>query len=165
MRECEKKGYDDMQQRMMKSNKGWTIVFDVLFLTLIISSLYMLYSISLLNGIENKLRLVGTIVIVVIVVLLILLSIRSILKHKKKQRIFLAGFIILYSGMLIFLASNIHAVIEKLGRVSTTTTTYSASLVTLNNNKAESISDIGSASIGMLKTKIVWRAINSQKKL
>lgn len=151
MRECEKKGYDDMQQRMMKSNKGWTIVFDVLFLTLIISSLYMLYSISLLNGIENKLRLVGTIVIVVIVVLLILLSIRSILKHKKKQRIFLAGFIILYSGMLIFLASNIHAVIEKLGRVSTTTTTYSASLVTLNNNKAESISDIGSASIGMLK--------------
>jgi hypothetical protein len=42
MIECEKKGYDDMQQRMMKSNKGWTIVFDVLFLTLIISSLYML---------------------------------------------------------------------------------------------------------------------------
>jgi len=151
MRECEKKGYDDMQQRMMKSNKGWTIVFDILFLTLIISSLYMLYSISLLNGIENKLRLVGAIVIVVIVVLLILLSIRSVLKHKKKQRIFLAVFTVLYSGVLVFLASNIHIVIEKLGRVSTTTTTYSASLVTLNNNKAENIDDIGSASIGMLK--------------
>lgn len=151
MIECEEKGYDDMQKRMMKSNKGWTIIFNILFVILIISSFYMLYSISLLNGIENKLRLIGTIVIIVIAALFIFLSILSILKHQKKRRIILAVLIIFYSGILIFLAANIHTVIEKLGRVSTTTTTYSASLVTLNSNKAENIDDIGSASIGMLK--------------
>lgn len=140
-----------MQKKMMKSNKGWTIIFNILFVILIISSFYMLYSISLLNGIENKLRLIGAIGIVVIAFLLIILSMRSVLKHQKKRRIILALFVLLYSGILVFLAANIHTVIEKLGRVSTTTTTYSTSLVTLNSNKAESIDDIGSASIGMLK--------------
>lgn len=151
MIECKEKGYDDMQRRMMKSNKGWTIIFNILFVALIISSLYMLYSISLLNGIENTLRLIGAIVIVTITALLIILSMRSVLKHQKKRRIIFVILILLYSIFLIFIARNVHVIIEKLGRVSTKTTTYSASLVTLNDNKAESIGDIGSASIGMLK--------------
>lgn len=140
-----------MQRRMMKSNKGWTIIFNILFVALIISSLYMLYSISLLNGIENTLRLIGAIVIVTITALLIILSMRSVWKHQKKRRIIFVILILLYSIFLIFVARNVHVIIEKLGRVSTKTTTYSASLVTLNDNKAESIGDIGSASIGMLK--------------
>lgn len=151
MIECKEKGYDDMQRRMMKSNKGWTIIFNILFVALIISSLYMLYSISLLNGIENTLRLIGAIVIVTITALLIILSMRSVWKHQKKRRIIFVILILLYSIFLIFVARNVHVIIEKLGRVSTKTTTYSASLVTLNDNKAESIGDIGSASIGMLK--------------
>ncbi|MCI9233659.1 MAG: PASTA domain-containing protein [Bacilli bacterium] len=151
MIECEKKGYDDMQQRMMKSNKGWTILFNILFIILIVSSLYMLYSISLLNGIENMLRLIGAIAVIVLAILLIVLSMHSVLKHQKKRRILFLILIILYSLLLIFVARNIHLVIEKLGRVSTTTTTYSASLVTLNTNKAEKIEDVGASEIGMLK--------------
>lgn len=151
MIECEKKGHDDMQKKMMKSNKGWTVLFNILFVVLILASLYMLYSISLLNGIENKLRLIGAIAIVVITVLLILLSMRSVLKHQKKRRIVLVILILLYSILLVFVARNVHVIIEKLGRVSTTTTTYSASLVTLSTNKAEKIEDIGSSDIGMLK--------------
>lgn len=140
-----------MGKEMMKRNKGWTIVFYTLFIILIISSLYMLYSIALLNNIENKLRLIGAIVIILISILLIFLSVRSIIKHRKKSRIVLTIIMILYSTILFFAAFNIHKVIGKLGNVSTTVTTYSASLVTLKDNKAETISDIGSADIGMLK--------------
>ena len=78
-----------MGKEMMKRNKGWTIVFYTLFIILIISSLYMLYSIALLNNIENKLRLIGAIVIILISILLIFLSVRSIIKHRKKSRIVL----------------------------------------------------------------------------
>ncbi len=140
-----------MRKKMMKQNKGWTIVFYVLYVLLFASSLYILFSLSLLNNIENKLRLIGAIAIILIGLGLFFGSAMSVIKHKKKSRIVLAFLIILYSGILFFVASNVHTVIDKLGHVSTTTTTYSASLVTLSDNKAETISDIGSSEIGMIK--------------
>lgn len=136
---------------MIQKNKRWKAVFYVLFFILIISSGYMLYSISLLNNIENKLRLFGSILIVIIALALILGSMRTVIRHKKATKIVLSFGIIFYSGILFFIASNIHVVMDKLGNVSTNTTTYSASLVTMKTNKAESINDIGSAEIGMIK--------------
>ncbi len=142
---------DVMRKKMMKQNKGWTVVFYVLYLILMASSGYMLYSLSLLSNIENTLRLIGAIAIIIIAGLFILLSARSVIKQKKTSRIILAIILILYSGALFFIASNVHVVIDKIGNVSTNSTTYSSSIVTMKKNKAESISDIGSSELGMIK--------------
>lgn len=136
---------------MMKNNKGWTILFNILFLILIVSSIYIIYAISLLNNIENMLRLIAVVMIVFFTALLIILSIRSILKHQKKRRIVLLLIMIIYSFILYFIAANVHTIMEKLGRVSASATTYSASLITLKENKANVINDIGAEEIGMLK--------------
>ncbi len=135
----------------MKQNKGWTVIFYALYLILIVASVYMLYSLSLLNNIENTLRLIGVIAIIIIAIVLILLSARSVIKQKKISRMILTFILILYSGGLFFIASNVHVVIDKIGNVSTNMTTYSSSLVTMKNNKAESINDIGSSELGMIK--------------
>lgn len=140
-----------MVKKMMKQNKGWTIIFSILYMILIVSSIYVLYTISLFNNIENQLRLIGAIAIILITSLFIFLSSRAVIHHKKKLRIILAILILLYSGTLFFVASNVHTVMDKLGKVSTTTTTYSASIVTMKDNKAETIKDIGSSDIGMMK--------------
>lgn len=151
MLSCIIEGYDNMGKKMMKQNKGWTIIFYILYLCLVVSSVYLLYSISLLNNIENKLRLIGAIAIIIIDILLVLFSARTVIKHKKISRIVLAILMILYSGVLFFVAANVHTVMDKLGNVSTTTTTYSASIVTMKDNKAETVSDIGTSDLGMLK--------------
>lgn len=139
-----------MLKKMLKQSKGWTITFGLLYLCLIAATIYMLYSISLFKNIENLLRLVGAIFIVLVTIVLIIFSSRAILKNKKVSKIVLLIITLLYSFGLFFLAFNVHKVINKLKKVSTTTTTYSASLVTLADNEAETISDIGTASIGIL---------------
>lgn len=138
-------------QKMMRQNKGWAFIFYILYFILASSSFYTIYSVSLLNNIENQLRFIVTIVVIIVLILLILLSARSVIKHKKIQRIVLAFSIIIYSGLLFFVAHNVQTIIHKLGNVSTNTTTYSTSIVTLKTNKAETINDIGSSEIGILK--------------
>ena len=46
-------------QFLLKKNKGWSVLIGILFLVLTGSSLYILYALSLLNNIENFLRMFG----------------------------------------------------------------------------------------------------------
>lgn len=131
----------------------WSYLFIFSFLLLTSTTGYTLYSISLLTDIENFLRIIGGAILVIFYFLFLFFLHKCIIKKKKIAKIILSIIIILYATGLSFIAYNIHTVIGKLGNVSTNITSYSASLVTLKNNKAESITDIGNAEIGIIKDK------------
>ena len=113
---------------------------------------YFIFSISKLNNVENTLRLVGSIVLIVICLLLFVLSIRFLNKYKKLKLAIVIILMLLIGGVGIFGAYNLDRVYSALSRVSDTSgyTTYSSSLVTLKDNDAESIKDIGDSEIGIL---------------
>lgn len=113
---------------------------------------YFIFSISKLNNVENTLRLVGSIVLIVICLLLFVLSIRFLNKYKKLKLAIVIILMLLIGGVGIFGAYNVDRVYSALSRVSDTSgyTTYSSSLVTLKDNDAESIKDIGDSEIGIL---------------
>ena len=113
---------------------------------------YFIFSISKLNNVENTLRLVGSIVLIVICLLLFVLSIRFLNKYKKLKLAIVIILMLLIGGVGIFGAYNVDKVYGALSKVSDTSgyTTYSSSLVTLKDNDAESIKDIGDSEIGIL---------------
>ena len=76
--------------------------------------------------------------------ILIILAIRFLRKYKKGKLIAVIIFMLLFAGGEAFISYNIAKVYGTIAKVSDTSdyTTYSASLVTLKDNEAESLDDI-----------------------
>ncbi len=128
------------------------------FITLIsilgmgLASGYLIYTLSLLNNIENTLRLIGSVILVILFLVLTILAIRYLNKYKRAKLSVVIIFMILLGLIQGFAGYNIQKVYGALAQVSDTEgyTTYSSSLVTLSSNKATSIDDIKDSTLGIL---------------
>jgi LCP family protein required for cell wall assembly len=162
--------------KMMKKltkNKPLFIITLILLLTAIGGSGFLFYEVSLLNNIEDTLRLIGRICLIIIDALFILFAFKFLRKGKKIKNIILIIIMLLYSGVCIFAACNINKVYSSLTKVSDSSdyTTYSSSLVTLATNDVDSIDDIGDETLGILsdetsyESNIIPTEVISSKKL
>lgn len=139
--------------KLLTRNKAWFNIILFFLIVLTGSSIYLLYSIYLLKGIETFLRTCGSIALVIIWIIFILMAIKILLSKKVKNYLIYTLVILIYIMGSMFVAININTIYSKLGNISTNYTVYSASLVTLTTDKAESINDIGNAKIGILNDK------------
>jgi len=139
--------------KKLTKNKPLFIITLLLILVTLGSSGFLIYSLSLLDNIENTLRLVGSVILILLNILFIFLGVRFLLKSKKAKNIVLIIFMLIYSGICAFGAYNIYKVYSSLAKVSETSeyTTYSSSLVTLIDSEAASIDDIGDEKLGILE--------------
>jgi len=129
-----------------KSNK---LLYLIVLIFTFISSIFMLYSISLLNGIENKIRLLFSIDLVIILMFMFYLTMRFI-KQKNKKHILFVIFSIIYSILLLVASYYIKKTYKVIDKMTSTSTTYYSSLIALKDNKANTISDVTSGTIGYL---------------
>ena len=139
-----------MAKRKKKKVNIKCFVILGLFILSIIATVYMLYSLSLLNGIENKNRFLISINLIIILIGIIYAGIVNI-KKRKKNCILLGIFTVIYSVFLIVGSYYIVKTYKVIDNISSNKTVYYSSLVTLKSNKAESVSDITSGKIGVLK--------------
>lgn len=159
--------------KKLTKNKPLFIVTLIFIIVMLGCSGYLFYEVSLLSNIENTWRLVGRAILVIVDILLIFFAIRFLIKRKKIKSIVLIIIMLLYSGICGYAAYNISKVYSSLKKVSDNSeyTTYSSSLVTLKDNKAKSIDDIGNEKIGILEDKnsyesnIIPLEVISDKKL
>lgn len=136
--------------KLLKKNKIWLNIIGVFLLILTGVSIYSLYSLYLLKGIETFLRICGSIAIVIIWIVFILMAIRILLKKKNISLVIYSIILLIYIGSLFLIAININEIYSKVDNISSNYTLYSTSLVTLKDDKAESIKDIGNSKIGIL---------------
>ncbi len=132
----------------------FAFVITLLFTLLLLGSTgYLIYNISLLKDIENFLRLIAVIALVIIALLLIILGIRFLRKYKRVKLIVTIIIMLIFIGLEGFIGYNISKVYGSIKKVSDNSdyTTYSASLVTLKDNKADSLEDIDDAKLGVLE--------------
>lgn len=145
-----------MNEAKKKTNSKsiWLIGMMVVFLINLGATGYFLYALSLLNGIENVLRLIAGIVLVGLMVFFFF-HVRKTARKKKRGRLILDIVLsLLYSAILIFVGGNVIKTIGKVGNITARKTTYSASIVTLSTNKVSSINDISSSKqLGMVRDK------------
>ena len=141
-----------MSRRGKKSHKFSLFLCFISNILLFVGSGYLIYNVSLLNNVENDLRLIGSCVLIFVCLILLLLSTKFYRKHKNVM----LGFVIIFmliigigAGFAGYLVSKGYGTLEK---ISDTTgyKTYSSSLVTLAGNKASSLKDIGDDELGMI---------------
>ena len=124
------------------------LIFNILILSLSIG--YFSYALILLENIETPLR-IG---IIVFFVILSILCIRSIIKNtfkRKKIKIIITTIIsIIFSIIITVVGYNINKIYSAIASISSTSQTYSASIVTLKESKIEKIEDIQNEKLGIL---------------
>ena len=159
--------------KKLAKNKLLFLLTLISVLVLFGGSGYLIFMLSKLNNVENTLRFIGSFVLIIICLILLVLSIRFLNKGKKVKNIIVIILMLLIGGVSIFAGYNVDKVYNTLSKVSDTSgrTTYSSSLVTLKENKAESIKEIEKdAKLGILSDttsyegyKIPQEVIASQK--
>ena len=128
--------------------------FSILALLLILTmcSIHILHTISLFNSVEDGIRIVGSIILVEINILFILFGIKVLKNNNTKKKGFIIFIItlILYSSLIVFISCNVKNIYNKLHNISSSSTVYSSSVVTLNTNNINSIESLDKITIGMI---------------
>ncbi len=140
-----------MEEKRKKKHRLSLFFTFVSTLVLIGGAGYLIYTVSLLNNIENNLRLIGSIVLGLICFILFVLAIKTYRKHKNGKLAFIIILMLLIGLGGAFAGYNVNKIYSTLDDVSDTTgyKTYSSSIVTLSTNSVSSISKIGDEVIGM----------------
>ncbi|MDD3392331.1 MAG: LCP family protein [Bacilli bacterium] len=139
--------------KLLKSiikNKIWFSILLGLLIVLTVSNIYLIKNILLLTGIENIIRLFSYFILFIFEVLFILFAIKILIKNKLKSYIIYLFIIIIYTLLISFVGYNINKVYSAINNISTSNTLYSTSIVTLKDNDASNINDIGLKTIGIL---------------
>lgn len=134
----------------LKKAKGWLIIMMLLFLIVTGASVYFIYAISLLNGIENTLRFIVSVVVVMIWLLTLRSYIRSLKKRKISKYIPRIILSIIYIVILIVIGGFIIKTYSKVDNLTSSHDLYSTSIVTLKSNKVDSIKDMNNKKIGRI---------------
>ena len=134
----------------LKKAKGWLIIMMLLFLVVTGASVYFIYAISLLNGIENTLRFIVSVVVVMIWLLTLRSYIRSLKKRKISKYIPRIILSIIYVVILIVIGGFIIKTYSKVDNLTSSHDLYSTSIVTLKSNKVDSIKDMNNKKIGRI---------------
>lgn len=129
------------------------IITLICTLLLLGSSGYLIYNLVLLKDIENVLRLACGIIIALISLVLIIFALRFLNKYKKGKLVIILMLMLVFVGVQGFASYNIGKVYGSIQKVTHNSgyTTHSASLVTLKENKAESLDDIKDEKLGVLE--------------
>lgn len=112
----------------------------------IFSSIYVSYSLILLNGIENHIRFVVIGIILILLICLFLKYLISYFNHKKRYY-FYTIFLIIYSIILLFVGKTILKTYQTIDNLTTNKMLYSSSLVSLDDELSKD------GKIGILKDK------------
>lgn len=124
--------------------------YFIFYFIILLASFYMIYSISLLAGIENKIRTLLSINIIIILLLCFFYNCRILLHHQKRHYFYLL-FCLIYPCILTVGANYIHKTYTMISQISTNSTTYYSSLITKKENNIEKLSEIKTGTIGYLK--------------
>jgi len=144
----------------MKKNTLKKILLLISMVLMTISSSFIVYAVYLLSGIENLVRILFMAIIILIWIVSIISCIDGLKKQKSKFKT-IFGISLVYSIILFVVAFYINSTYNTLKSMTSSSTSYSSSIVTLKENDAKEIKDIKDEPIGILndETSIVGNQI------
>lgn len=127
------------------------LIFNILLLSISIG--YFTYSLMLLKSIETKIRIGIIIFLIILSILFIKTIIKNIFKKKKIKTIIITIISLIISAGIIILGYNINRVYSAIANISSTSQTYSSSIITRINSEINDIKDLSQEKIGILSDK------------
>ena len=135
--------------KVLKRCIGKSIVLIILFILNTFATYKMVYALSLLSGIETFVRMLVIIILVLLWIGFSLTYIKKLFKRKSKYLRYIPITIVYVT--ILFVGSNyIIKTYKVIDRLSSSTTLYSSSLITLVENESYKIDNIGSGKIGII---------------
>ena len=138
------------KKKKMKLKKKNIIICILAFISLIVS-VFSVYSLTLLSGIESLLRITLCGIIIIIECSFMLGFYHSMKKKNKKYLIYIPV-VLIYSVLLGAFGYYVMKTYNVVDRFTTEGTTYSSSIVALSSNKTSDLKDV-KGKIGILKDK------------
>lgn len=132
----------DKMKRKKRRNK---IIIFALSIILLITSIYLIHTINLLDGIEDKGRLLIVLILLVIDVYFLNEAIKAILKKKKQKHLFLIISMIIYSIINLLGALFINDIYSDIKNMNKSSINYTTVLLSKNN-----IKDLNHKTVGMV---------------
>ncbi len=136
--------------KSLMKHKGRFNVVTTFLIILTIVTIYFIYSLSLLTGIENFIRLSVSFILIIIWSLFLLFAKRVLTKNKSTSFIIFLITTIIYTVVSLIISLNISNIYNKLHKVSKHSSVYSTSLVTNQDNKVNSLDELDNGVIGLL---------------
>lgn len=127
------------------------LIFDILILSISIG--YFSYGLILLENIETPLRIGIIVFLIILSVLFIKTIIKNIFKKKKLKTIIITIISIIIAAVMIIIGYNINKIYNAIANISTTSQTYSSSIVTRIDSEINDINDLEEEKIGILSDK------------
>lgn len=137
-------------KRKSKRNKIRCIILSVITL-FSISSLYLIYNILLLSGIEDIIRIGMIGFIVALIIAFLVATIKTMKKGKIKSIILFIVITLLVTSLEFAGAHYINKAYTSISKMNKTDATYGTSLITLSNSGIDEISDLKSKKVGIIK--------------
>ncbi len=142
---------DEVLEKVKEKKSIFNFFLKLILFITIISSIYTIYSLTLLDSIENMLRYIAMGIIAFIDLLLILKVFhKSKKKKKRKKKVGTMIFMIIYIIICIIVSILINFIYNEISKINKDVVTYSSSLVTMATNNAQKISDIKNYKIAIL---------------
>ena len=142
---------EEVLEKVKEKNSIFNFFLKLILFITIISSIYTIYSLTLLDSIENMLRYIAMGIIAFIDLLLILkIFHKSKKKKKRKKKVGTMIFMIIYIIICIIVSILINFIYNEISKINKDVVTYSSSLVTMATNNAQKISDIKNYKIAIL---------------
>lgn len=129
--------------------KHKNIIIFIMAILVTIASIFSVYSLSLLSGIESFFRITLS-GIIIILLASFLLGFYHSLKKKNKKYLFYIPFVLIYSVLLIGFGYYVIKTYNVVDKFTSDATTYSSSVVTLKSNKVNDIKDV-KGKVGIIK--------------
>ena len=117
------------------------VISFIMIIVCILSSAFLIYSLSLLNGIETLIRILLSTILVVLSICF-MIGFTGSVKAKNKKYIFYTILGVIYSSILLVFGYYIQKTYSIIGNLTTDSSTYSTSLVALSDNKVKDIKKV-----------------------
>lgn len=132
-------------------NMIFMILCIIVSLIIAVSTGYLVYNISLFDGVENFIRNCAIVILILIALVLIFSSINLKIKKKKIGLIILLVVMLVISFGEFYISSIAKKASDTLNNITSTKITYSTSIVTLKDNPYNSIDDVKNKKIGIIE--------------
>ena len=135
--------------KYFKRNPKKCIILSILFIVLTSASIYLLYALSLLVGIENRVRFLVTLILILFWIGFLLGYLKAGMRVKVKY-LFYIPVTIVYSILLSVMGHYIVRTYRVVDRMTTNENYYYSSFVVMQENKADKLEEFGDGAIGLL---------------
>ena len=132
-----KRKFSNLFKKLNKTKPGLKIVFIISLIIYISSIVLLTYSLLLLNGIENLIRIIVIITMFVYFFIYLISGLVLLISEKKKLLVFLIVLTAVFSGINVFGYYYVNKTYNVLDNISKDKIIYTTNLIKLKNNESD----------------------------